>query len=136
MAAEGPVMQAERVRSCVVAEQLPRDAVRVQRDWKCCLAFLRAASISNGETTPQACKEAEITVRTLYHWRKKCGGLKMDKATRLKELELALGQTDPAGHAWATILVYSLFVRLWLAICARTEPTGKKRQTWRFVCLR
>lgn len=39
---------------------------------------------------PQACKEAEITVRTLYHWRKKCGGLKMDKATRLKELELAL----------------------------------------------
>jgi hypothetical protein len=27
-------------------------------------------SIANGKTTPQACKEAEITVQTYYRWRK------------------------------------------------------------------
>jgi len=27
--------------------------------------------IANGKTTPQACKEAEITVQTYYRWRKR-----------------------------------------------------------------
>jgi transposase-like protein len=44
-------------------------------------------SIANGKTTPQACKEAEITIQTFYRWRKEYGGLKMDQAKRLKELE-------------------------------------------------
>ncbi len=43
--------------------------------------------IANGKTTPQACKEAEITAQTYYRWRKKFGGLKLDQAKRLKELE-------------------------------------------------
>ncbi len=43
--------------------------------------------IANGKTTPQACKEAEITVQTYYRWRKEYGGLKLDQAKRLKELE-------------------------------------------------
>jgi len=43
--------------------------------------------IANGKLTPQACKEAEITVQTFYRWRKEYGGLKMDQAKRLKELE-------------------------------------------------
>jgi putative transposase len=42
--------------------------------------------IANGKTTPQVCKEAEITVETYYRWREECGGLKMDQAKRLKEL--------------------------------------------------
>jgi len=42
--------------------------------------------IANGKTTPQACKEAEITMQTFYRWRKEYGGLKMDQAKRLKEL--------------------------------------------------
>ena len=42
-------------------------------------------SIANGKTTPQACKEAEITFQTFYRWRKEYGGLKMDQAERLKE---------------------------------------------------
>jgi hypothetical protein len=33
--------------------------------------------IANGKTTPQACKEAEITVQTYYRWRKEYGGLKL-----------------------------------------------------------
>ena len=44
-------------------------------------------AIANGKTTPQACKEAEITVQTFYRWRKEYGGLKLDQAKRLKELE-------------------------------------------------
>ena len=37
--------------------------------------------------TPQACKEAEITQQTYYRWRKEYGGLKLDQAKRMKELE-------------------------------------------------
>ena len=43
--------------------------------------------IANGKTTPQACKEAEITQQTYYRRRKEYGGLKLDQAKRLKELE-------------------------------------------------
>ena len=43
--------------------------------------------IANGKTTPLACQEAEITVQTYYRWRKEFGGLKLDQAKRMKELE-------------------------------------------------
>ena len=46
-----------------------------------------AIAIANGKTTPQACKEAEITIQTYYRWRKEYGGLKLDQAKRLKVLE-------------------------------------------------
>ena len=42
---------------------------------------------ANGKTTPQACRDAQITVQTYYRWRKEYGGLKMDQAKRLKQLE-------------------------------------------------
>jgi hypothetical protein len=35
----------------------------------------------------QACKEAEIVEPTYYRWRKEYGGLRVDQARRLKELE-------------------------------------------------
>ena len=44
-------------------------------------------AIANGKTTPQACKEAQITAQTYYRWRKEFGGLKLDQAKRPKELE-------------------------------------------------
>jgi putative transposase len=43
--------------------------------------------IANGKTTPQSCKEAAITQQTYYRWRKEYGGLKLDQAKRLKDLE-------------------------------------------------
>jgi putative transposase len=43
--------------------------------------------IANGKTTGQACKEALITEQTYYRWRKEYGGLQVDQAKRLKELE-------------------------------------------------
>jgi transposase-like protein len=47
---------------------------------------------ANGKTTPQACRDAQITVQTFYRWRKEYGGLKMDQAKRLKELEKENGK--------------------------------------------
>jgi putative transposase len=43
--------------------------------------------IANGKTTVQACKEASITEQTYYRWRREYGGLQVDQAKRLKELE-------------------------------------------------
>jgi len=44
-------------------------------------------AIANGKTTPQAAREAGVTEQTYYRWRKEFGGLKLDQAKRLKELE-------------------------------------------------
>ena len=43
--------------------------------------------VANGKSTPQACKEAEITIQTYYRWKKEYGGLKLAQAKRLRELE-------------------------------------------------
>ena len=43
--------------------------------------------IAKGKTTPQACREAQITEQTYYRWRKEYSGLKMDQTQRLKILE-------------------------------------------------
>jgi putative transposase len=44
-------------------------------------------ALANGKTTALACREAEITEQTYYRWRKEYGGLQVDQAKRLKELE-------------------------------------------------
>lgn len=49
-------------------------------------------AIANGKTARRACKEAEITQQTFYRWRKEYGGLKLDQAKRLKELEKENGR--------------------------------------------
>jgi putative transposase len=53
------------------------------------VAILRQieVAIANNKPTPQACREAEITEQTYYRWRKEYGGLKLEQAKRLKELE-------------------------------------------------
>ena len=43
--------------------------------------------VGNGKTLPQAWREAEILEQTYYRWRKEYGGLKVDQARRVKELE-------------------------------------------------
>jgi len=43
--------------------------------------------LANGKTTPQAAREVGITEHTYYRWRREFGGLKLDQAKRLKELE-------------------------------------------------
>jgi len=40
-----------------------------------------------GETVLLACRQAGITEQTYYRWRKEYGGLKLDQAKKLKDLE-------------------------------------------------
>ena len=44
-------------------------------------------ALSQGETAAIASREAGITDATYYRWRKAYGGLQLDQAKRLKELE-------------------------------------------------
>jgi transposase-like protein len=44
-------------------------------------------AMSNGRSTPQACREAGIVEQTFYRWRKEYGGLKLEQAKRMKSLE-------------------------------------------------
>jgi len=43
--------------------------------------------LSKGKSVLQACKKIGVTEQTYYRWRKEYGGLKLDQAKRLKELE-------------------------------------------------
>ena len=42
---------------------------------------------SQGKSIAIACREAGISDQSFYRWRKEYGGLKIDQAKRLKELE-------------------------------------------------
>jgi len=49
-------------------------------------------AIAKGKTTPQAAREAEITEQTYCRWGGEFGGLKLDQAKRLKDLEKENGR--------------------------------------------
>jgi putative transposase len=53
------------------------------------ISKLREAEVllSQGQTVPTACKALGIADQTYYRWRKTYGGLKIDQAQRLRELE-------------------------------------------------
>ncbi len=44
-------------------------------------------AVANGKTTGQGSKEAGIVEQTYFRWRKEYGGLQVNQAKRLKELE-------------------------------------------------
>jgi len=48
--------------------------------------------LAKGAKTPQACGKLGISENTYYRWRKEYGGLRVDQARRLKELERENGQ--------------------------------------------
>jgi len=50
---------------------------------------LREAEVelAQEKTVAQACKKIGVTQQTYYRWRKEYGGLRMDQAKRLKDLE-------------------------------------------------
>ena len=50
---------------------------------------LREAEIAlaQGGDVKSVCRQLEVTEQTYYRWRKEYGGLKVDQAKRLKELE-------------------------------------------------
>ena len=50
---------------------------------------LREAEVelAKGQTVGAVCKKLGVTANTYYRWRKEYGGLRVDQAKRLKELE-------------------------------------------------
>ena len=55
---------------------------------------LREAEVelAKGRTVGQVCKKLGVTEQTYYRWRKEYGGLRVDQAKRLKELEKENGR--------------------------------------------
>jgi transposase-like protein len=53
------------------------------------ISILRQVEVeqSKGKSVEEACREAQVAPHTYYNWRKKYGGMKVDEAKRLKELE-------------------------------------------------
>ena len=53
------------------------------------IGMLREAEVrlSQGEKTGEICRSLGISEQTYYRWRREYGGLKVDQARRLKELE-------------------------------------------------
>ena len=49
-------------------------------------------SMSQGKALAAACKEAAISEQSYYRWRKEYGGLKLNQAKKLKELERENGR--------------------------------------------
>ena len=58
------------------------------------IAKLREAEIelANGHKTSEVARKLEITEQTYYRWRKEYGGLRVDQARRLRELEKENGR--------------------------------------------
>jgi transposase-like protein len=50
---------------------------------------LRAVEVelAKGQSAQQACRKLGVTEQTYYRWRKEYGGLRLDQAKRLKQLE-------------------------------------------------
>jgi putative transposase len=55
---------------------------------------LREAEVlsGQGQGVDEVCRKIEVTKNTYYRWRKEYGGLRVDQAHRLKELEKENGR--------------------------------------------
>lgn len=53
------------------------------------IGMLREAEVllSQGRTTGEVCRQLGVSEQSYYRWRREYGGLKVDQAKRLKELE-------------------------------------------------
>jgi len=48
--------------------------------------------INQGVTVEEACRKIEVSKLTYYRWRKEYGGLRVDQAQRMKQLEKENGR--------------------------------------------
>ena len=63
---------------------------RVRRSPEQIIRLLKQADVlaSQGETVVMICREISVSDATYYKWRKEYGGMGMDQARKLKELEV------------------------------------------------
>jgi transposase-like protein len=66
-----------------------KDMARKGKSTEEIIAALREAEvrIGQGETVGKICRSLGVSEQTYYKWRREYGGLKIDQAKRLKELE-------------------------------------------------
>ena len=62
---------------------------RKQRSVEEIISKLREAEVAlaQGETVGQACRRIGVSDHTVYRWRREYGGLKVDQAKRLRDME-------------------------------------------------
>ena len=62
------------------------------------ISMLREAEValSQGQTVGQVCRVVGVSEQSYYRWRREYGGLKMDQAKRLKDLERENGRLRKA----------------------------------------
>ena len=62
---------------------------RKQRSVEEIISKLREAEVAlaQGETLGQACRRIGVSDHTFYRWRREYGGLKVDQAKRLRDME-------------------------------------------------
>ena len=53
------------------------------------ISKLREAEVllEKGQAVPQVCRQLGVTAQAYYRWRKEYGGMRVDQAKRLKDLE-------------------------------------------------
>ena len=70
------------------------------------IRMLREAEVelAKGSKVPAVCKKLGITPNTYYRWRKEYGGLKVDQAKRLKELERENARLKNNIFCWSDLL--------------------------------
>ena len=63
------------------------------------IAQLREVDVrlSQGESTAQAIRAIGVSEQTYYRWRREYGGMKIDQARRLKDLEK---ESEPLRRHW------------------------------------
>ena len=54
-----------------------------------------AIRIQRGQSVPQVCRQIGVTAQTYYRWRKEYGGMRVDQAKRLKDLEKEAARGPP-----------------------------------------
>ena len=92
---------------------------------------LREAEVelAKGQTTADVARKLEITEQTYYRWRKEYGGLRLDQAKRLKELEKENARLKRLV-ADRTGIVLDREVRVWEA--GAVGESGRKGLPGRF----
>ena len=70
-----------------------------QRSVEEIIGKLREAGVAlaQGETVAQACRGIGVSDHTFYRWRQQYGGLRIDQARRLREMEAENGRTQACG---------------------------------------
>ena len=91
-----PLAESDRnVRIAAVLNEGGRIMARKQRHTpEQVIGKLREAEVklAKGTAIVQVCKDLSITENTYYRWRREYGGMKVDQARRLKELEKENGR--------------------------------------------